>query len=75
MANQSTLVSEITLMSYSRRFEINDAGMLDEIADFLETKNLKGKLDRYSSLLKEPKTSWASLTVNSDDPQVRQDLN
>jgi hypothetical protein len=51
-------------MSYSRRFEINDAGMLDE-NDFQEIKNLKGKLDRDSSLLKEPKTSWATLTVNS----------
>jgi hypothetical protein len=69
------------LMSYTRRFETG-AGNIEKLQQFLETKNLVGKIEkdfrqsRGSGSLgtMSVPTGWATLTVNAPASKLRKEL-
>jgi hypothetical protein len=68
-------------MSYTRRFETG-AGNIEKLQQFLETKNLVGKIEkefrqsRGSGSLgtMSVPTGWATLTVNAPASKIRREL-
>jgi hypothetical protein len=69
------------LMSYTRRFETG-AGNIEKLQQFLETKNLVGKIEKdfrqsrgagSLGIVSVP-TGWATLTVNTPASKLRKEL-
>jgi hypothetical protein len=60
-------------MNFSRRFDIRIPYLNERIHEFLGTKHLTGLVEHEFQNVGEP-TGWATLTVDTADPQLHSEL-
>jgi hypothetical protein len=60
-------------MNFSRRYDIRIPQLNERIHEFLRTKHLTGLVEHEFQNVDEP-TGWATLTVDTADPQLHNEL-
>jgi hypothetical protein len=60
-------------MNFSRRYDIRIPQLNERIHEFLRRKHLTGLVEHEFQNVDEP-TGWATLEVDTADPQIRNEL-
>jgi hypothetical protein len=60
-------------MNFSRRFDFRIPQLNGRIHEFLRTKHLTGLVEHEFQNVDEP-TGWATLTIDTVDPQLQHEL-
>jgi hypothetical protein len=60
-------------MNFSRKYDTRIPQLNERIHEFLKTKHLTGQVEREFRDVNEP-TGWATLTVDSPDPNLHSEL-
>ena len=60
-------------MSFGRRYDTRLPQLTEKIHDFLRAKHLTGLVEHEFQNVNEP-TGWATLTVDTADPQLQNEL-
>ena len=61
-------------MNFSRRYDTRIPQLTERIHEFLRTKHLTGQVEHEFQNVNEP-TGWATLTVDTADPTLHNELN
>jgi hypothetical protein len=60
-------------MNFSRKYDTRMPQLTERIHDFLRTKHLTGLVEHEFQNVNEP-TGWATLTVDTSDPRLHNEL-